>query len=114
METHGLPNFPSLVDVPAFKTLSSLRILARKRRRRHFGYHFGTVTTNFLIRAEGQDGFQLFYQTLYNREVASVGAHSTYTITLQQLGRVCAVVSCLVSVGLTVRGHSAQPLLAVV
>jgi hypothetical protein len=71
METHGLPNFPNLIDVPAFKTLSSLRILARKRKCKHFGYSFATDTTNFLICAEGQDGFRLFYQTLDNREVAS-------------------------------------------
>jgi hypothetical protein len=70
-ETHGLPNFPNLVDVPAFKTLSSLRISARKRECSNFGSYLATDTTNFLVRAEGHDGFQLSYQTLDNREVAS-------------------------------------------
>jgi len=50
-DDHGLSGFPSLVDVPAFKSLTSLRVSVRS-------YFFGFPT---LAHAESNDGFQLSY-----------------------------------------------------
>jgi hypothetical protein len=64
MDIYGLPGFPGLIDVPAFRTLSSLRILAQEPEANYY-------STRFLIRAESDDGFQLLYDTPSNDEVAS-------------------------------------------
>ena len=53
MAARKLPSFPSLIDVPAFNTLSSLRVLFNQPS--YDGY--------FLVRAESDDGFQLLYDT---------------------------------------------------
>ena len=51
------PGFPSLVEIPALKTLSSLLISTQKRRD-------GRLTlTDFRVRARGDDGFQLSIDT---------------------------------------------------
>ena len=63
MDMSGLSGFPGLIDVPAFNTLSSLCVSARKRAG---GFH----DTDFLMRAESDDGFQLSYNTPYNHESA--------------------------------------------
>ena len=64
MDIHGLPGFSCLVEVPAFKTISSIWISARDP-----GSHFDS--DRFLIRAEGDDGFQLSYDTSSDSEVMS-------------------------------------------
>lgn len=56
MCTSALPGFPGLMDVPAFKTLSSLRIPARETTA---GFCFSN--TNFLVHAENDDGSQPSY-----------------------------------------------------
>ena len=63
MDIYGLPGFPGLVDVPAFKTLSSLRISTQKSSISFYG-------SDLLVRTEGDDGFQLSYNTPNNEEVA--------------------------------------------
>ena len=67
---YGLSSFPGLIDIPAFKTLSSLQVSTRKRRRSAIGY-YETDPTNFLVRTEGDDGFQLFYDIPRGDEVVS-------------------------------------------
>ena len=49
--------FPGLIDVPAFDTLSSLRISARE------SVATGFRGTDFLVHAESDDGFQRYYNT---------------------------------------------------
>ena len=65
MDIDGLPGFSGLVEVPAFKTLSALRISAEKRKSHFYD------TIDFLVRAESDDGFQLLYDTPNRDEVAS-------------------------------------------
>ena len=65
---YGLPGFPGLINIPAFKTLSSLQISTRERPRFATSY-YGTEPTNFLVRAEGDDGFQLCYDIPRSDEV---------------------------------------------
>ena len=55
-----LPSFPSLIDVPAFKTLSSLRV-----------QETGFRDFHFLVRAESDDGFQLLYDAPNHQEAVS-------------------------------------------
>jgi len=64
MGIYGLSGFPSLINVPAFETLSSLRILAQKR-------PVGSYGTDILIHAEGDGGFRLSYDAPNTYEVAS-------------------------------------------
>jgi hypothetical protein len=65
-DIYGLPGFPGLVDVPALKTLSSLRISTRQQD--SSGHHIA----DFIVRAESDDGFQLLYETpYYNDELTS-------------------------------------------
>jgi len=64
MDIYGLPGFPGLIDVPAFKTLSSLRISTQKN-------DVGFYGVDLLLRAENDDGFQLSYNTPSNEEVTS-------------------------------------------
>lgn len=63
-----MSGFPGLIDIPAFKTLSSLQISTRKRGHLAPDY-YDTDPTNFLVRAESDDGFQLFYDILRGDEV---------------------------------------------
>jgi len=56
MDIYGFPSFPGLVDVPAFKTLSSLWISVQKRA-------VGSYGTDILVHAESDGGFQLSYDT---------------------------------------------------
>jgi len=65
MDIYGLSGFSSLIEVPAFKKLSSLWISAKKRASR---FH---DVVDFLVRAESDDGFQLFYDTPNDDEVTS-------------------------------------------
>ena len=65
MDIYGLPGFSGLVEVPAFKTLSALRISAEKRKSSFYD------TIDFLVRAESDDGFQLLYDTPSGDEVVS-------------------------------------------
>ena len=58
------PGFPCLMDVPAFSTLSSLRISVRESTA-------GFSSTDFLVHAENDDGFQLSYHTLIHTAVVS-------------------------------------------
>ena len=67
-EICGLPGFPGLVDVPAFKTLSSLRITAQKEDSGTFSSY---KVIHFVVHAENNDGFQLSYDPLDDSEVAS-------------------------------------------
>jgi len=67
-DVYGLPGFPGLIEVPAFKTLSSLRISARKRASSPVDFF---DNAHFLVRAEGDDGFQLFHETADYDELAS-------------------------------------------
>ena len=67
MDIRGLPGFPCLMDVPAFKTLSSLRIST------HTSYSAG-----FLVHAESGDGFQLSYDTFDVDTLASDWLGVTY------------------------------------
>jgi len=64
MNTYGLSGFPSLVDVPTFKSFSSLRILVQRG-------DFIISDTDTLIHTENDDGFQLSYGPSENAEVAS-------------------------------------------
>ena len=64
MDIHGLSGFSGLVEVPALKTISSLWIAAQDP-----GSRFDS--DRFLIRAEGDDGFQLSYDTSSGSEVMS-------------------------------------------
>jgi len=57
MGARKLPSFPRLVDVPAFNTLSSLRMLAHEPS--DAGFYDGYI----LVHAESDDGFQLLYDT---------------------------------------------------
>jgi hypothetical protein len=59
MDIYELPGLPGLVEVPAFKTISLLRISTQTPA---FGY-MGTNATNFQVHAESDDGFQLVYDT---------------------------------------------------
>ena len=63
MDIYGLPGFPGLVDVPAFKTLSSLRISIQDPA--------GSYGTDVLVHAENGGGFQLSYDSPNIYEVAS-------------------------------------------
>ena len=65
MGARGLSRFPSLIDVPAFRTLSSLRILV------HEPSSAGFSDGRFLVRAESDDGFQLLYDTFNHSKAAS-------------------------------------------
>jgi len=53
IDIHGLPGFPGLVDVPAFKTLSSLQIVQKCT--------VNPYDTDVLVHAESDGGFQLSY-----------------------------------------------------
>ena len=63
MDIYGLPGFPGLIDVPAFKTISSLRISTQKS-------DVGFYGLDLLVRASSEDGFQLSYNTPNSEEVA--------------------------------------------
>lgn len=65
MDMAELQGFPGLVDVPAFNTLSMLRISARKT------VAAGCSETDFLVHAESDDGFQLSYNTPVVDQVVS-------------------------------------------
>ena len=65
MGTSGLSRFLNLVDVPAFRTLSSLRVLVQEPS--HTGFSDGY----FMVRAESDDGFQLSYDTRDQCKAAS-------------------------------------------
>ena len=65
MDIYRLPGFSGLVEVPAFKTLSALWISAVKRESHFYD------TFDFLVRAESDNGFQLFYDTSIDDEVTS-------------------------------------------
>ena len=67
MDIRGLPGFPSLVEVPAFKVLSALWISTRKR----FVYWHYDVVPEFLVRAESDDGFQLSYNAQRDDHITS-------------------------------------------
>ena len=56
MDIYGLSNFPGLVVVPAFSALSSLRISVEESRS-------GSPSTDVLVYAESDGGFQLSYST---------------------------------------------------
>ena len=64
MGIYELPGFSGLIDVPAFKTLSSLRISVRERVARSYG-------ADILVHAESNDGFKLLYDTPDPDEVPS-------------------------------------------
>lgn len=64
MAIDGLPGFPGLINVPAFKTLSSLRISVQEHAVSSHG-------TDILMHAERSGGFQLAYNTPNIYEVAS-------------------------------------------
>ena len=68
IDIYGLPGLPGIIDVPAFRTLSSLRISARKQKSDHFSSYEPIL---FLIHAENDDGFKLSYDTTNDHEVAS-------------------------------------------
>ena len=72
MDIHELSGFPGLVDVPAIKTLSSLRISVQKNDR---GY---PNSTQFLLHAGSDDGFQLFYSADSDYKAASEWLDITY------------------------------------
>ena len=61
---YGSSGLPGLIEIPAFKTLSSLHISARKQEP-----HYRLHTVGFEVRAESDDGFQLFYDTYNDDEV---------------------------------------------
>jgi len=63
-DSYGLSGFPGLVDVPAFKSLSSLRISVRSD-------VFGSLDTKTLAHVESDDGFQLFYDSPDEADVVS-------------------------------------------
>ena len=64
---YELPSLPGLIEVPAFKTLSSLHISTRKQES-SFGFHY---SNHFEVRAENDDGFQLVYDCTNDDELAS-------------------------------------------
>jgi len=66
MDIDGLPGFPGLVDVPAFKTLSSLRISVQKDIDLASPY-----AVDILVDAESDGGFRLSYNTPDVFEVVS-------------------------------------------
>ena len=61
VDNYGLSGFPGLVDVPAYKSLSSLRISIRSGA---FGFHT-------LEHAASDDGFQLSYNPPHHADVLS-------------------------------------------
>jgi hypothetical protein len=56
VDIDGLSGFPGLIDIPAFKALSSLRISAREPTPTYVCY-YDTSNSGFLARAESDDGF---------------------------------------------------------
>jgi len=50
MGNYGLSGFPGLVDIPAFKSFSSLRVLVQR-----------LTPPDILVNTETDDGFQLSY-----------------------------------------------------
>jgi len=66
MDIYGLPGFPGLVDVPAFKALSLLRISVQRS-----AIAIGFYGADLLVHAESDDGFRLSYNTPSIDEVAS-------------------------------------------
>lgn len=65
INVYGLTGLPGIIEVPAFKTLSSLHISTRKEE--------GAMSyvPDFEVRAENDDGFRLFYDSQNNDELAS-------------------------------------------
>jgi len=63
VDNYGLSGFPGLVDVPAFKSLSSLRISIRRL--------FSLLPANTLVHVESDDGFQLSYDPPDEADVVS-------------------------------------------
>lgn len=59
--TNDLSDFPSLIDVPGLKTLSSFQISTRR---------MGSLSPGFLVRAESGDGFHLLYDAPNDAEVS--------------------------------------------
>lgn len=64
MGIRGLRCLPSLMEVPAFKTLSSPRVSTRNQ---GLGFY---KCIHFQVRAEGDGGFQLFYDTPNEEELS--------------------------------------------
>ena len=67
--------FSRFAEVPAFKTLSALWISAGKLESHAAGFH---RVVNFLVRAESDDGFQLFYDAPNDEGVVSYWLGVTY------------------------------------
>ena len=66
MDIYELSGFPGLVDVPAIKRLSSLRISFQ-----NYDQGYANSSACFLLHAESDDGFQLCYDTASDYEVTS-------------------------------------------
>ena len=78
-DIYELPGFPGLVDVPALKTISSLRISIQGQE--CFAFN-SSADTYYHIHAENDDGFRLFCETPSDDEAVSDWLSLTHGVGL--------------------------------